>query len=462
MKRRVLQLAGQLQRVPRGFKVFFATSLAARSLGIVCQILQVPLVVHALGAEAFGLWMAMTSISGVVLFADLGMGIGAQNRLAELFAHHRQGDARLLLGSVFLFLAGIGAILGALLTLVLLPLDFGRLFHLHDSTTIAEAPTSALVLGWIFCAGFPFGLAQRLAFARQEGWQYNVAQAGGSLGALAMVTLVVSRHGSLVALIAGAQGALLCANVVLLGVQLRQLHWLDVWRFTFSFAVVRRLLRLGACFSIQQILTTVLFSLPQVVISTCLGAAAVTPYNLLQRLFNLFAVVQNAFMLPLWPAYSKARAHGEFAWMRAALRNSLRATAWCSVLPMAVGAAFAPLIIRLWIGRSVVALEPALIWLLCAWNAVVFFQQPFNYLLSGVSEVRRTTLYSVLSAAASAALMYALAAPLGAPGVVLGLLCGYVPFNFIGCIVETRRYLRSTPAAAGPGSVPASLPAPSS
>lgn len=452
--------ASRLGRMPRTFAMFFATSLAARGVGIVCQLLQVPLVVHALGAEAFGLWMTMTSITSFVLFADLGLGVGAQNRLAELFAHNRRAEARALFGGVFLLLAGIGVALGAILTCVLLPLDFGALFHLKNAATAADAPAAALALAWIFCAGFPFGLAQRLAFARQEGWMHNIAQAGGSLASLAVVAFAAHRHAGLAGLVAGAQGAMLLGNVVLLGVQLRQLRWLGGRRFTASFTHVRDLLRLGACFSIQQMLATVLFALPQVVISTSLGAAAVTPYNLLQRLFNLFAVVQNAFMLPLWPAYSRARAHGDFAWMRAALRNSLRATAGCSVLPMIVGAAFAPAIVALWVGRAAVPLAPALVWLLCAWNAVVFLQQPYNYLLAGVSEVRRTTLYSILSAGGSLALMLALVRPFGTPGVVAGLLGGYVPFNFIGSIAETRRYLRTAPARTGVVSVPVPVSSP--
>jgi O-antigen/teichoic acid export membrane protein len=429
--------------MPRTFLMFFATSLAARGVGITCQLLQVPLVVHALGAEAFGLWMAMTSVTNLVLFADLGLGVGAQNRLAEFFAHKRHPEARELLSSVFLLLAAIGLVLGIVATAVLRQFDYASLFHLHDRATILAAPGGALAMAWVVCLGLPFGLAQRLAFARQQGWTYNVAQAGGSLGSLALVAFAAHAHASLVALVAGAQGAMLLGNAVLLGWQVHRLGWLRHNRFAIDYAAVVGLFRLGACFSVQQVLAAVLFTLPQIVISTCLGAAAVVPYNLLQRLFNLFAVVQNAFMQPLWPAYSKARAEGEFEWMRSALRHSLQATACFSVLPMVLGAIFAPQIVHLWVGGAAPVPEAALTWLLCTWNAVVFFQQPYSYLLAGVSEVRRTTLYSVLSAGGSASLMYALARPLGVPGVVLGLLVGYVPFNFVGNIVETRRYLRA-------------------
>ena len=47
----------------RAVGMFFATSVGARVLGIACQLVQVPLAMHALGTEAFGLWMALTSIA---------------------------------------------------------------------------------------------------------------------------------------------------------------------------------------------------------------------------------------------------------------------------------------------------------------------------------------------------------------------------------------------------------------
>jgi O-antigen/teichoic acid export membrane protein len=119
-------------------------------------------------------------------------------------------------------------------------------------------------------------------------------------------------------------------------------------------------------------------------------------------------------------------------------------------MPMLVGCVFAGPLIALWVGADAPPIEPALIWLLFAWNTIIFFQQPFGYLLAGVSEVKRTTLYCVLTAITSTALMLLLAHPFGAPGVVLGLLLGYLPFNLVGNILETNRYLRTCLTAPSP------------
>jgi O-antigen/teichoic acid export membrane protein len=441
--------------LPHRFVTFFATSLAARGIGIVCQLLQVPLVVSTLGTEAFGLWMTMTSITSLMQFADLGLGIGLQNRLTEKFTHGQSDDARAQFRSVFVFLTLVGVVLGSLLTLLISHLDLPALFHLRDSATIAQAPVAALALCWVFCAGFPLGLAQRLAFARHEGWMFNVAQAAGSVGALGIVAYGAHAGWGLGLLVTAAQGTLLVANAVLLLAQLGQLRWLDGSSPALHFGTVRDLLGVGAFFSVQQIVSTVMFSLPQVIISAVLGAAAVTPYNLVQRLFNLFAVVQNAFLLPLWPAYARARAKGEFAWMRQALRRSFQATALACVAPLVLCACFAPWIIQLWVGRGQVLPDYPLVGLLCVLNALTFLQQPCLYLLVAVSEVKYCAYYSVAGAVAGTVLMLTFVRFAGVHGVVLGLLLGYLPFSFIGNLREARRYLHR----AGHRPEPVPLPA---
>lgn len=434
-------------RPPRDLAMFFVTSISSRVVGVACQLLQVPIVVKTLGAEAFGLWMTFATLSGLVIFADFGLGLGVQNRLAELFAHDTRRDraqARAFFGSAFLLLSLIGAALALVCNLVNERIDHAALFNLQEPSVASAAPFAALITALSFCAGFPLGLGQRLAYARQKGWACNLAQAGGSVFSLIAVAFVAARGGGLISMVIAGQGSLFFANFVLLVWQLAPLGWLKFWRFRFRVPLIRQLVGVGACFGAQQVLNTVLFTVPPLVISTQLGAAAVTPFNLLQRLYNLFSVVQNAFMLPLWPAYSRAKARGEFAWMRRTLRRSFVATLFVSVIPMVVGAVFAPWIIRIWVGHEVEGLTWFLTITLCVWNALVLLQQPFCFLLAGVSEIRRITIYSVASAIAGLALMHAFIHAFGPAGVALGLILGFLPFGFLGALIETRRYLRGT------------------
>jgi O-antigen/teichoic acid export membrane protein len=421
--------------------MFFATSLAARAIGIACQLLQVPVAVHALGAEAFGLWMALMSISYFITFADFGVGQGAQNKLAEAFAAEDDAEARRLWGTTLAFLTVVGALLAAAVVVFAPHFDFVAIFRLRDPSVRAQAFPAVETLLCLVCLNFPLGLAQRLAYSLQWGWMHNIAQAFGAVGGLGGILFAVHHHWSLAGIIAATQTPLLLSNAGLILFLLGRLGWLDrlpeCRRDT-----MRPLLKLGAYFGVQQVLVTLMISLPSVVISTGLGAAAVTPYNLAQRLFNFFAIIQNAIMLPLWPAYSDAKARGDYVWIRRTLFFSLRAGLFAVLLPMAGGALLGRPVIRLWVGAGTELPSPLLIGALFLWNGAVFFQQPFGYFLAGLSEVRRLTFYALISAGLSASLMYLAVHRFGAAGTVLGMLIGYLPFLVLGNITETARVLR--------------------
>lgn len=440
LARSLLERRRRLSGRGRAITLFFATSLAGRAVGIVCQLCQVPLAVHALGSEAFGLWMTLTSVSFVIAFADFGVGQGTQNRLAEAYATGSGEAAAELLGSSLVFMTAMAAALMAIVWFVGPRIDFTTLFKLSDPAVRADARAAVLATLLLCCANLPLGLAQRLAYARQQGWAYNTAQAAGAIGALLATWAAARGHWSLTGFMVGAQLPMLAANAVLLALLLPAGF---LRRFRCRRRTVRELLGLGAYFALQQAHVTVLFALPPLVLSTVIGAAAVTPYNLAQRLFNLFAVVQNAFMIPLWPAYSDAKAREDHAWIRRTLRRSLAATLGLTILPMAAGAALAHPLFVLWLHGGALLPTPGLVWLLFLWNATMFLEQPFGYMLAGMSEVKKVTRYSVVSCVASSALMWLGVHRLGAEGLVVGMFVGYLPYLFMGAIAEAIRVLRT-------------------
>jgi O-antigen/teichoic acid export membrane protein len=270
---------------------------------------------------------------------------------------------------------------------------------------------------------------------------HNLAQAASGVASVAGIAAAARLGAGLVGIIVVAQSAAVLGNLALLLVQFRELGWIGRVGARFNVETVRELLGLGGYFALQQVLTVVLFALPQVIISTAMGAASVTSYNLAQRFFNVFAIVQGAFMLPLWPAYSEAAGRSEYGWIRRTLVKSLKATVAFSVVPMAVATFGARRLIALWVGGGADLPSPGLVWLLFAWNAIVFLQQPFGYMLAGISEIRRITFYAVAGTIASTALMAALVGRLGQEGVVIGLLGGFIPFYLVGAVHQSFRAL---------------------
>ena len=64
------------------------------------------------------------------------------------------------------------------------------------------------------------------------------------------------------------------------------------------------------------------------------------------------------------------------------------------------------------------------------------FQQPFGFLLVGLSEIERVTVFSLLSAMSSLAMILFLIPKLGVNAVPIGLIVGFVPFILGGSVFE--------------------------
>jgi O-antigen/teichoic acid export membrane protein len=420
---------------------FFATSLASRGLGIGCQFLQVPIALRFLGNEAFGLWVTLSSLGFILSYSDFGIGLGVQNQVAESLGRGDNTRARQVFVTGLAFLVGVMGVLLAVLVPFCLLANVAGMLHIADPAVAASTRSAILVVTLVWCLNVPLGLGQRVAYGAQLGWMHNaaatcsqvlmlVATAVGAWAKVGMATFfVLTFAGSAV------------VNLIFLIYLLHRLRWLQMRRSDFHLPYLRELSGLGIYFFFQQIATMVLFTMPPLILSATMGAAAVTPFNLAQRVLNLFTVVTNAVLLPIWPAYAEAKAQSDWNWIRRTLIRSLLVVMAAAVVPMFLVAPFLPKVIHWWTKAAQLP-SPSLIWLLVVWNALTVIQQPFGYLLAGISKVRRATLYSVLSTVTALIAIFVLIPHCGVNALPLGLIIGFVPFILSGNALETYFILR--------------------
>ena len=95
-----------------------ASSLTAKGITALTMLVSVPLTVSYLGTERYGLWMTLSSLIALFSFADLGIGNGLVNSLAEA---HGRGDRAAAVGvvsSAFVLLVGVAVVLLATFALI--------------------------------------------------------------------------------------------------------------------------------------------------------------------------------------------------------------------------------------------------------------------------------------------------------------------------------------------------------
>jgi O-antigen/teichoic acid export membrane protein len=403
---------------------------AARALASVCGLLTVPVALRVLGTEGFGIWAALQAIAAFVPMLDLGTGYRLQNELAHGAAHGRLAEVRRSVRTVLWLtcgaslLAGIAAIaLGAAGGVWLVALGVES----EESRAILDPNLGVLVA--LACAASPAAIGIRLAAGLQRFWLIGAAQAAASVLTLALTIIGFAVNIDAVPYLAGLVATPIAVNVVLTILLLRRLPAGIGWLRPPTPGELRASIRAGLPFFAPQIAGSLRFSAPPLILASLLGASAVTPYSLVQRLLGLIALPQSWLLEPLWPAYADAASRSDYGWIRKTLRISLAATLAATVLPLATAPFWAAPFIEWWTGYSASALSGGLIFWFVLWHVGLTLTNTFNYCLNGLGRMHWQAIYTPVSVVAGLGGM-ALIAP------VHGLDVAIAPAALIMCVMN--------------------------
>jgi len=441
---------GAAPRRDRVVRLTVAASVGAKFISVACTLAQVPLALHALGAEAYGLWITLMSVLVMLNFVDFGLGVGMQKAMATAFGADDLPRLRQAFYTGALALTGLALVALAVGVPLALLFDWGGLLKIRAAALQPLAgPALALTVA-AFALGLPFNAVPRLAMAAQRGW----LQAGwitvGSVASLAVVALAARAHWgflpflTLTALLPAVQG---------LGFWLhlrRVLGWTD-WNVSLlPRAEWRTLAGDSLLFAVPQVGLAFVQAAPPLALTLAAGPLAATAFNLLQRLFSPVTQGQLMFLTPLWPAVTEAHVRGDSAWVRRAFRQSLLVALGC-VLALGLLTWQSGVLIQWWVTNSATVPATTLAWLTFGWFAVQVAWQPFMYLLVAVGRLRVLAAWSVAGVVLClAGIVGALALHAGASGVLAAAVAGLALGGLPGLATATCHALPS-PLAARPG-----------
>jgi len=72
-------------------------------VSVIINLFTVPLTLKYLGSERYGLWMSISSILSLISFADLGLGNGLLNSIAQANARNKIKQAKVAITSTFFY-----------------------------------------------------------------------------------------------------------------------------------------------------------------------------------------------------------------------------------------------------------------------------------------------------------------------------------------------------------------------
>jgi O-antigen/teichoic acid export membrane protein len=394
----------------------------ARVVSILASLVQVPIALHYLKAEAFGLWMTLVGAVQLMSFADLGMGLGLQNKISEAYGRDDIQGIRNVYktGWLILALVGLGIAIVGLPLCWLIPWE--QVFKINDPLLRAEVPGALAVILGFFCIGLPLNAGVRLAIGMQLGWVSGVWNAVSGVVCLGLI--ILGRHCGVgfVMFVGLAMSAPVIGNIGIIG------HTFHILGKKFSGmtghyerGLPATLLRQGLLFLVPQIWSVMANSAPSVIIASALGTTAVTPFNICQRLTNALLQIQQLPLAGLWPAYAEAKTRGDYDWVWRIFVKSLYYTAITGII-FALGTMFAgKMAVSLWTNGAI-TLNSQLLIGFGIWVGYIGSVGAIPYFLNGCGELHGQALGSATSAGLLLLLTPLMVKPFGATGAVYAMI----------------------------------------
>ncbi|MGI5215894.1 lipopolysaccharide biosynthesis protein [Plantactinospora sp. CA-290183] len=378
-----------------------ATAALSRGTGVLIPLVLIPVTLSYLGPDLYGLWMAVTALTAMAAFADLGLGNGLMTKLAPCYSTGDADRARRYVSSAYLVLTVISLATCALLWLLSGVVAWSSVLNASGTVTASDARAVALVCLTAFVLNIPLSLVIRVQYAYQQVGRSNIWQAVGSLSALPLALGAVHAGLSPVAVIAATVLGPVLVNAVNTGwTYARQMPEVGPRPGSVDPELARELLRLSGLFFVLTIVWSVAMNADSLIVAHALGLDAVTGYAVPARLFNLLGFLVVLVNLPLWPANGDALARGHLDWVRRTTRRMTVISAGTVLLPAVVLVSAGDRLLAAWLPVPLGG-DRWLLGGLAAWLVVLAVTSPIAMVQNAAGVVRPqlagVALYLVLS-----------------------------------------------------------------
>ncbi len=435
-------LATQRQRREHRAVASATAAVGARGLALLASFVAVPLTIGYLGVDRYGIFVAVTSISTMLVFADLGLGNGLLNFVSAAHARGDRNAAVAAVSSAFAMLVLVALVIAVVFSVAYTQVDWASLIGVRSGSAAAEVGPSLLVVVLLFVLALPLGVIERVRMAFQEGFVNSAIAGVAALAGLVALIIAIWLRASLpvlILLVSAAPLIALAANGYVLFWRTRP--WLRPRPRLVNASTAIALGRIGFLFLALQAAVVVAFQSDILVAATILGTEAAAVYAVTLKLFLVVPTLLSLYFAALWPAYTEAISRGDAAWVRKTLRRS--------VMLAGVASATAALALTLW-GSGFIrwwtdgAIEPPIALLIGAavWAILSSVFNAISIVLNAASVILFQVVVAVAMAVASILLSITLAHVIGVAGIIWGTTIAYAIVSGVPILWYLPRFLR--------------------
>jgi O-antigen/teichoic acid export membrane protein len=364
-------------------------------VGLSTSMLIVPITLHYLESEQYGIWMTISSVLYWFSFFDVGLGNGMRNYLTQAISLNDYQKARSYLATTFFFLTCISILIAVVATVIMVFLDFNKVFNTYslEGTELRDIMFIAIAFTLITFVVKNVGLI----FVAQQKYAINdlLSMSGNVIALLIIYMLTRTTKGNLLYVTAAftvvTPVIYLLATIPIFSKQPK----LRPSAKDIDFHLGKDIVNKGLGFFFIQITSClVVFGSSNLIITHYYGPESVTTYNIAYKYFHLISVAYIIVISPIWNAYTDAQVKGDWKWIEKTFNKSL--LIWgITLLGGIVMLAMCNIFYRMWVGKDVIIPFTVSI-------CVFFFINMFNlnncvtYLLNGLNKIRVQIFTSVI------------------------------------------------------------------
>ena len=269
-----------------------------KPISMLISYIYVPIALNYLGVEKYGIWATLLTILGWIGYFDIGIGNGLRNKLTESLSK-RDGQAKRLVSSAYAIIALIMIASAIVLSFVASTVNWNRIFKVESSD---ENLAGLVVLTLLFvCINFVLTICKNVLYALQKAANISLMELSIQIINLFGILILSSvKEGSLFGMAVIYGGSMISVNIIASAIIYTKHKDLSPNLSSVDFSVGKKIASLGAQFFVIQVCALVLFSTDSLIISYLYGATDVTPYNMVQKLFNVIIGIYSAFIAPIW------------------------------------------------------------------------------------------------------------------------------------------------------------------
>ena len=395
-------------------------SFVLQGISILCSFLLLPITLHYLKSEEYGVWLTISSIITWFNVCDIGIGMGLKNKLGEALAveNYELGKKYVSVTYAIFSMIMIG------LLAVFIPINFFLNWNsiLNISTlSNSELASTVLIVVVFFCLSFIMKTIGIILAANQRnsiGSMMGVISSVTSLLVIWLLTVLVPPSLKYIALVFSSTPVFVSflGSIYLFNGRYKRIkpniHSVDL-------TYAKNLVSLSMKFFVLQVSSIIVFTTANMIITQTIGPKDVTVYNICFKYFNIVTLAFNLLLGPMWPAYTNAYALGDFKWIANGIKRTQILWSLSSVGTIIL-LVISPFVYKVWIGNEVIipinlSIAMAVYVIIGNWNNI------YAQMLAGVGKVKLSIINSIFNALLFIPLSIWLSKSLGVIGVTVAM-----------------------------------------